>query len=365
MYWLSTLILLLMFLLISASLIFMPYLTRDTVSFGVSVSGEMYHSAPIRALRKRYAWVSGILYSLFLLFCLIGTSTMDSLKQEMVIGWFVGMMVISSIVINLAFHFRMKKYKLDNPIVPTTNQTISIDTKFRQHKLIFSNKWFIIHLVIAVCSTFLALRYYNQFPETLAMKFDFQGNVTRSVDKSYTAVLGINLMQFMMTFLFMFLNRTILKSKQQLNSNNPEISLKQNIIFRRSWSLFIVITGLLMVLLFAFIQLNMIFAYKTEVIGLVSIVIASIIIVAAVSLSFITGQSGNRIGKSSEHVNSHPINDDAHWKLGSFYYNPQDPSIWIEKRSGIGWTINMARPISWIILIGIPTMLISISLLMN
>jgi len=38
---------------------------------------------------------------------------------------------------------------------------------------------------------------------------------------------------------------------------------------------------------------------------------------------------------------------DEHWKMGLFYYNPGDPSLFIEKRFGIGYTMNMARPVVW------------------
>ncbi len=44
---------------------------------------------------------------------------------------------------------------------------------------------------------------------------------------------------------------------------------------------------------------------------------------------------------------------DGHWVAGVFYYNPQDPSLWVEKRYGFGWTLNFARPASWFMLGGI------------
>lgn len=44
---------------------------------------------------------------------------------------------------------------------------------------------------------------------------------------------------------------------------------------------------------------------------------------------------------------------DEHWVAGVFYYNPQDPALWVEKRFGIGWTLNFARPASWFMLGGI------------
>lgn len=35
--------------------------------------------------------------------------------------------------------------------------------------------------------------------------------------------------------------------------------------------------------------------------------------------------------------------DDDNYIWGMFYYNPNDRELWVEKRAGIGWTINMAR----------------------
>ena len=39
--------------------------------------------------------------------------------------------------------------------------------------------------------------------------------------------------------------------------------------------------------------------------------------------------------------------------LYSYDDNPDDPSLMVEKRFGVGWTMNMARPAAWMILAGI------------
>lgn len=44
---------------------------------------------------------------------------------------------------------------------------------------------------------------------------------------------------------------------------------------------------------------------------------------------------------------------DDRWIGGIFYSNPQDPALWVEKRLGIGWTLNFGNPASWFILGGI------------
>ncbi|MBP5529071.1 MAG: hypothetical protein J6X80_03375, partial [Lachnospiraceae bacterium] len=41
--------------------------------------------------------------------------------------------------------------------------------------------------------------------------------------------------------------------------------------------------------------------------------------------------------------------DDDHWFLGMFYYNPNDRKLNVDKRVGVGMTINMAHPVGKII----------------
>lgn len=41
---------------------------------------------------------------------------------------------------------------------------------------------------------------------------------------------------------------------------------------------------------------------------------------------------------------------DACWRWGAIYYNPDDPSLFVEKRLGIGWTLNFANKWAWLFL---------------
>ncbi|WP_122638724.1 MULTISPECIES: DUF5808 domain-containing protein [unclassified Romboutsia] len=35
------------------------------------------------------------------------------------------------------------------------------------------------------------------------------------------------------------------------------------------------------------------------------------------------------------------VDDDDNWIFGSIYNNPNDPSLFVQKRFGIGWTVNI------------------------
>jgi uncharacterized membrane protein len=44
------------------------------------------------------------------------------------------------------------------------------------------------------------------------------------------------------------------------------------------------------------------------------------------------------------------ITPEACWHGGGFYYNPDDPALFVEKRIGLGWTFNFGNRMSWIVL---------------
>lgn len=68
----------------------------------------------------------------------------------------------------------------------------------------------------------------------------------------------------------------------------------------------------------------------------------AIILVSAAALAIRTGQSGARLGAPNETATDRM--NDRYWKLGAFYVNPQDPSFLVERRFGVGWTLNLGNP---------------------
>ncbi len=45
--------------------------------------------------------------------------------------------------------------------------------------------------------------------------------------------------------------------------------------------------------------------------------------------------------------------DDANWKLGFLYYNPNDSRVMVSKRFGFGWTFNFANVWSYVLLLAL------------
>ena len=48
------------------------------------------------------------------------------------------------------------------------------------------------------------------------------------------------------------------------------------------------------------------------------------------------------------------LNDPDNYKWGIFYFNPDDLRAVVSKRNRwMGWTLNFAQPLAWVILLGI------------
>lgn len=70
---------------------------------------------------------------------------------------------------------------------------------------------------------------------------------------------------------------------------------------------------------------------------------------------FYVGQGGTRAARQAEvaEQDKESIGDrtpDECWKWGLFYVNPNDPAIFVEKRIGLGWTINFGNAWGWLVM---------------
>jgi uncharacterized membrane protein len=51
---------------------------------------------------------------------------------------------------------------------------------------------------------------------------------------------------------------------------------------------------------------------------------------------------------------------DSCWYLGSIYVNSQDPAIFVQRRIGFGYTINMGNRLAWLLLGGLVAALVGL-----
>jgi uncharacterized membrane protein len=85
-------------------------------------------------------------------------------------------------------------------------------------------------------------------------------------------------------------------------------------------------------------------------------ILPGLIAVSAAALLMWLGQGGSRISPVRQPGidTAKPVGDrteDRFWKLGVFYFNRNDPAVMVEKRFGVGYTVNFAHPVAWVIIL--------------
>ncbi len=202
--------------------------------------------------------------------------------------------------------------------------------------------------VILLTSLILFINY-DKIADTIIMHTDFSGNVTDVREKTYLNIFYPSLISAGMLLMFYLINLMIIKVRPRISKENPEKSLANNLKSKKVWTYYLIINAFVMTLLFE-IGLS-IFSIKNSSLPLYILTALSIIlsIGGVIYIGIKVGTDGSRLDKMEDFSFEE---DDKYWILGGhFYNNPYDPAIFVAKRIGVGYTINIGRPLGKLIMI--------------
>lgn len=214
--------------------------------------------------------------------------------------------------------------------------------------------WDLLYLPVILGTVCLGLALYPGMPDQLPMHADFMGNVNGYVPKTLGSAIGFPIaLEAFMAACFVFSHWMILRSKRPGDPGAPATSALAYGLFARTQSVFLLAMGMLVSggigLLFLLSSAGFIGLGQA---GLASMILCLPIIVGSVVLSVVYGQAGSRVFRRMRDKGELLADDDEHWKLGVFYFNREDASVFLPKRFGFGWTMNFARPGVWAIMVG-------------
>ncbi|WP_083678094.1 DUF1648 domain-containing protein [Paenibacillus sp. FSL R7-0337] len=264
----------------------MPYLTKETISFGVTVSAVQFYSEQLRQMRKSYARISAFLHTILFIvgiLCLIYSDEHSRQVSWIIITYALAMLVIS-LVINIRYHSKMKSVLSMLPPAPESS-VMEMKSAFRKGNVGLSVQWFLIHAVIIMVSIVTVLRNYDLIPDQLPVHFDSSWTVDRYVDKSYSIVFIPAMMQVLGTLLFIYEYWRMRRGKQQV---------REDVSYRRAWSNFMITASFLFVILLSVVQLNMISLLHINFVIPVVLSIIAFIILYACTLTYWAGQRESR-----------------------------------------------------------------------
>lgn len=339
-----------------------PKITRKNIYFGVRIPEEEIYNLELKNIYKIYI-IENILASIPAIALLSYWTYKVSNPTIVVLTVFIYIGVLFFVYLHA--NYKTRKLKREKNWIKPKDEVV-IDLKFSKDKINAGNVsawWYLIPLGIALLSLIIGLILFPTLPDKLPSHWDLQGNLDGYMDKT-TFIWFMLLTELGMTALFFFVHKVIGWSKQEISSENPEESVKRNIIFRRVWSMFCLANAIIINFLFLLISF-----YSFEIIGIsmkgiiiLLIIYSVLVILGSIIISIKVGQGGSRL-KFNKGYEERSRDDDEFWKLGNtIYYNPEDPALFIEKRFGVGWTVNVGRPFGMFFMI-LPFIIIILTLI--
>ena len=145
---------------------------------------------------------------------------------------------------------------------------------------------------------------------------------------------------------------SIVRYTRQVATDGPAARAEQR--FKNIQVLYLTVAAYIMAVTFSGLAIMSAFAIKSPFNGGPLAVLIPVLNIAMVVWMLRVGQGGQRgLSPEARGAIQGDATPDSAWKGGGLlYFNPSDPAIWVEKRIGIGYTVNFANPRTWL-LIGI------------
>lgn len=278
-------------------------------------------------------------------FVLMVIQLMYNNERVMMITIFTGLVLYFLVYLNA--YKTMKAIKASKNW-PVDNKTV-IDTQFRQKRLVVSPAWYLGYLAIFLVTVVTILINYDSLPDQISMQINSAGQASNFMPKDH-GLIYLLLVQAGTLLLIMFLQVIIKRAKQDISSRDVQASIQSNVTFRYVFSIIIYFLGLAVGFVMYLSLLLTMGMIDSDLMLVLTLVITFLPVVLMLVYAVKLRQDGSGQDTGSDVIQK---DDDKYWKLGVFYFNPNDPAVFISKRVGVGWSINHARWQAWAFYIGI------------
>lgn len=261
-------------------------------------------------------------------------------------------------ILPIIYWIKMRNLKNKKGWKVLSKNVVIVETGLRQPQKnsrvkAVDTRYYLILLIIPLIISILTLINYNSIPQLIPVHYNVSGVVDKVVEKgtiaAYMNLAGIPFMLVLMIFFFMFINNITVKSKSDLFSGKIKETIEKKLLFKKYVSIFTWILALETLIIMAIPQICIIFNLSIEIMT-IPMIILFISIVIFLVMSYYLGQGGRNI-KTNEEGEENYRDDDDKYILGALYYNKKDPALMVEKRIGVGWTVNLAHPLGKIVMI--------------
>ncbi|MDR0514599.1 MAG: DUF1648 domain-containing protein [Coriobacteriaceae bacterium] len=328
-----------------------PYLMRKNECFAVTVPKSAAGDPYLRSLKRAY------LISMLVVTLAFSVLDISLCATGNAIGAIITMTIATVAIcligfaLMLFFRQKVRLHKQGKGWAAAQQEAIALVGEEDLPKAL-SLRWSLLYLPLMLLTVGVGYLGYDRMPEVLVTHVGLNGQADGWMDKSPLVVWMPVLIQAFLALCMVFSHWTITHSKRAIDPSAPATSALAYGLFARAQSIFLLAIGLLFCFLMTAMPLSFMGLLSLGQAAGIILMAALITVVGAVAISVVYGQGGSRVFARLKESDALLADDDAFWKLGIFYCNPDDPSLFLLERFGIGWTVNWARPAVWAILVG-------------
>lgn len=349
-------------LMLTALLLYLAWLTPTlsarTVRFGVRVPDSRVEDPLVQRETTRFRTtllISGVIIALAGVGLIItaGIALTPVPVFALIIVWYL-------------LYFRANKAitaaKRDQDWFAGVRQGVTADTTLRSDPPKFPWVWLLLPVLVVAASVVIGIIRYPDLPNPLPVHFDAAGNANRFEPKSVGSVFTVVFIQAGLTVLLSALAVLISRGPADVDPARPSSSV-------RAHREFVARLGKGLVAMTTLVDLGLlasdwaIWSGDRQSGALLPLTLGPILV--GVALLVIIVLQRNRSGDGADEGTglSHR-DDDKNWVGGVIYRNREDPSWFVQRRFGVGWTVNFGNPVAMVTCVGLTVVVIAFGLLL-
>ena len=342
------------------TLLIIPYINRKSLLFGVRIPESAATDPAVQAMRMKYTIEMG----LCLLFTLAIAILLFAFFPDaaiLTILYFPIALIMAQFAVYLPLYRKSVRLKAERGW-QTSYIGVSYTGSRKERIRSIPRIWYFLSLLLVVASVIYGIVMYPAIPTRLITHWNAAMQADAWSDKSLLTVFIMPMVSLGLILLFFFSNVLMAVMKLQISPERPALSLEQNRKYRRIMGHMMGYMSLLCTLFFALMMpmtMNLYIPSAQIMTGAITL-FTGLMIVPPLLITIRVGQGGSKLRENSSPVDGREDSvakeaqttqrgDDKFWKLGMFYWNPDDPNLFVEDRFGSSGGLNYAHPLSFVL----------------
>ncbi|MFF2480652.1 DUF1648 domain-containing protein [Paenibacillus sp. NPDC058071] len=306
-----------LFVLIAVIEMSMPYLTRKTNVFGISIPEAFVHHPKLGQWKKTYRLTIGGASLILLILQLAGNLFPIDL-QILNLSFFIALMLMLLITtaVYLFFHHKVKSFKQDAGWEQQAHYVHVTDLALRQKLRLAPAPFFIIPIVITAALIAFTFMNYSQIADQIPIHWGINGEADRWVDKSPLSIILSPLILLSLQVFFLITSYQFKAAKLNLTAQNRQSSANRELLQRLYGSWYALVVNYAVTFLFVFLQFHSLLLQESS--RTVSLLPIAVFLIAILLGLVVMIRKTSSIQEKFNHelTNESSVQDDQYWIWG-------------------------------------------------